>query len=125
MQDLETLFLSLERLHLEPQTRHQPEVLAALLANDFYEFGASGRVWTKADALQRLAQPEPTAHRLMTEYKLIKLSDDVMLMTYLLTHSDTGSSEIVKSRRSSVWKRNAASAYGWQLHFHQGTLSSD
>jgi len=55
------LLYGLERRLLMPGTRRSPEQLAALLCDDFVEFGSSGKAYDKAGIIAALsAQPRQT-----------------------------------------------------------------
>lgn len=107
-----------ERLH-DPAIRNAPEMVAALLADDFLEFGRSGGVYGKEDVIRSLSaewgrQPsELTAHG----YAARLLAADVLLLTYKTTRRQEGTPDL-HTLRSSVWKLIDGS---WQMVFHQGT----
>ena len=46
----------LEEELLRPEVRRSPEKMAALLADDFLEFGRSGRIYDKANILATAAE---------------------------------------------------------------------
>ncbi len=86
--------------------------LPALLADDFLEFGASGRTWdvaTTREALAGAAFHEPVD---LFDFEIIELAPDVVLATYRL-------GEPRPSNRSTIWVRRDGR---WQVRFHQGTL---
>jgi hypothetical protein len=79
----------------------------ALLADDFVEFGTSGRIWSKADIVRALPQ-WPASERRLEEFRVRELSDSLCLVTY----------KTESSLRSSIWRRVGDR---WQMIFHQGT----
>lgn len=107
---------ALERRLLSAEVRRSRDALERLIAEDFTEFGASGRRWTKADVLRSLPatdSPEP-ADIAALEVKV--LGEDLALVTYELTE---GGVEGRRTLRSSLWRRHGD---GWQIVFHQGTM---
>jgi hypothetical protein len=100
---------TLEHSLLDPSVRQSTEQLNKLIADDFLEFGSSGKVYNKQDSIK----PDESYRKfVVNDYKVKELSKDVMLATYK-TREDG-----IASLRSSIWKR-----YGdeWQMIFHQGT----
>ena len=106
----------LERSLIEPATRSSPEALAALLAEEFIEFGASGRIYNKRQAIEAAAHSDDDVISLH-DFAAQTLAPDVALVTYrAATRSAAGQERY--SLRSSIWKLTDA---GWKLVFHQGT----
>jgi hypothetical protein len=85
--------------------------IESLLAADFVEFGASGRVWDRAAILEELELPRERSFTL-TDAACRPLGADAALLTYRIP----GRRE---SLRSSLWARRDGR---WQMLFHQGTL---
>jgi glyoxylase I family protein len=86
--------------------------LSELIADDFLEFGASGRAWTAADVRQILAT-EPARDVPMEDFAVSRLAAGVALVTYR-------SRDPRHARRSSIWVRRRGR---WLMVFHQGTLT--
>lgn len=86
--------------------------LAGLVADDFVEFGASGRTWDAASVRESLAGAEPSEPVSIEDVRVALLAPDVALVTYRLGPPRP-------SKRSSVWVRRDGR---WQVRFHQGTL---
>jgi len=106
----------LEEALLRPDVRCSPEKMAALLADDFVEFGSSGRRYGKADLLATAAQPSEGQLALL-EFAAQALAPSITLVTYRsILHTSDGSAR--HALRSSIWRRTAQ---GWRLVFHQGT----
>lgn len=110
------MFRKLETELLQPETRRDPIRLRALLADEFVEFGASGRVYTKAEVIEFLQREEPVALEL-TDFIADQLADDVVLATYRALRHEPGA-PTAASLRSSLWVRQGDS---WRMRFHQGT----
>ena len=85
--------------------------LASLIADDFVEFGASGRVWT-AQATRDMVAAEAPTNLVIEAFEVSGLAGGVVLATYR-----TGPPRW--SNRASIWVRRDGR---WQLRFHQGTL---
>ena len=106
----------LEEELLRPEVRRSPEHIAALLADDFVEFGSSGRRYRKAELLETAAQPEEGRLSLL-EFAAKALAPSLALVTYRsMLHNSDGSAR--HAWRSSIWRRTA---HEWRLVFHQGT----
>lgn len=88
--------------------------LMSLIADDFLEFGQSGRVWTAGSVREALEVPpgEPAA---IEAFEVAELADGVVLVTYLMP----GPPPV---NRSSIWVRRSGR---WQVRFHQGTSRAD
>jgi glyoxylase I family protein len=88
--------------------------LMSLIAEDFLEFGSSGRVWTTGSIHEALDVPpgEPVT---IEDFEVAELGGGVVLATYL-----TPGPPAVD--RSSIWVRRDGR---WQVRFHQGTRRSD
>jgi hypothetical protein len=83
-----------------------------LLAIEFVEFGASGRVWTRGDILDELDRTPERVYEI-SGIGLQILSDASALLTYHLLVAGK------RSLRSSLWiKRHDR----WQMLFRQGTV---
>lgn len=91
--------------------------LAALLADDFFEFGSSGNLWTRAATLADLPV-EDFCQRSIRDFQARLLADDVALVTYRSQRHANGTLPASASLRSSLWKWRDGR---WQMIFHQGT----
>ncbi|MEQ8745786.1 DUF4440 domain-containing protein [Pyruvatibacter sp.] len=109
---------ALEERLLSPEIRADADALNALLDDAFVEFGASGRVHTKADVIDWLAAAKDDGRRFTMhgDFAARLLSPDIALATY--TVSDGPS----RSLRSSIWTRRGGA---WRLTFNQGTPVRD
>lgn len=112
--------LRAEMLLLDPAVRRDRARVSALLADDFFEFGASGRAWQRDEILELLAT-EQYAPPVLEDFACHRIADDVVLVTYrtVRVNSESGSRE--SALRSSVWTRRASK---WTIRFHQGTRTS-
>lgn len=102
-----------------PEVRRSPELLEQLLADDFREFGGSGRVFDKRQIIDAL-QEQPDLKLWLDEFEAQQLAPDLALVTYRGNCKRPDSDQISRSLRSSIWQnRNGR----WQVMFHQGTPS--
>ena len=106
----------LEEELLRPEVRRSPEKMAVLLADDFLEFGRSGRIYDKVNILETVAQPFD-GRLSLSQFAAKALAPSVALVTYWSTLRDANGDER-HALRSSIWTRTEK---GWRLVFHQGT----
>lgn len=107
----------LEERLLRPEVRRSPQELAQLLADDFREFGSSGRIFDKEQIIEALQNEEPSELRL-EEFRLVALTLESALATYRATRKAVPTGTESHSLRSSVWRKQNGR---WQVVFHQGT----
>lgn len=106
----------LESLLHDPSIRSNASRLDDLLADEFREFGSSGRTYSKADILAELPAQSPMRIS-VSDFTVCGLGPDVCLATYRATIESEGS--VRRSLRSSTWVYRSNR---WQLAFHQGTV---
>lgn len=107
----------LEESLLEPGVRRDRARVSALLADDFLEFGSSGRVWTREETLRLLATesyPRPE----MIDFACRRMAQGVALVTYKTIRVEAATGERAEALRSSLWTEESGT---WQVRFHQGT----
>jgi hypothetical protein len=109
----------LEELLLQPEVRGSTQRVAALLADDFVEFGSSGKVFDKKQIMESLRKETPTK-RSLSQFESTMLSDSIALVTYRATRVTSPGESPVHSLRSSIWRLSNGQ---WQMVFHQGTLT--
>ncbi len=106
--------LRLEQRLLDPLQRRDPDRLAELLDDEFVEYGGSGRVFDKAEALEAMrATPERTFE--LDGFRVRELAPGCVLATYRVASGG------IRSLRSSIWRRRGSA---WRVVFHQGTVSA-
>ena len=110
----------LEESLANPEIRRSPEQLARLLADDFQEFGGSGRVFDKGQIIDAL-QNQPAVQLWLDEFQVRCLAPDVALVTYRGNCKFPGSDNVSHSLRSSIWRNREGR---WEVVFHQGTPSA-
>lgn len=91
------------------------EEASRLIAEDFVEFGASGKMWTKKEIVAAISQWEPN-ECVVEDFTVRELSEVVCLVTYRVLGTDKA--PLPFSLRSSIWRHNGGT---WQIIFHQGT----
>ncbi|HVO75657.1 MAG TPA: nuclear transport factor 2 family protein [Ignavibacteriaceae bacterium] len=92
-----------------------PEKLSKIIHEDFFEFGSSGRLWDKKSVIKEFEE-NPHLRSIIREFKVIPLSEEIVLVTYKATFGSLNSSS--ESLRSSIWKNFNGE---WKIIFHQGT----
>ena len=117
MSALAEFLLELEKKLLDPALRRQPEQLAPLLADDFVEFGSSGRSYDKKQVLYLLRR-QLAARLTIEEFHLVELSPDAALVRYRARSEPADGRAEKHSLRSSVWVQSKGE---WRMIFHQGT----
>ena len=116
--DLAAMLLTLELDLLSAPGRADASWLGDVLADDFVEFGSSGRTYDKTTVIAVLTDPAASAPSCAIETFAVRLlSPDVALATYQVA-GDT----IPRSLRSSIWRLEGDR---WRLAFHQGTVAAD
>ena len=107
---------ALEERLLDPAVRAVPGQVRALLAPEFVEFGASGRVFSRDAILAMLAAEPPRVARQALGFKVRQLAPGVALTTWRVLRDDG-----IETLRSSVWQQQDGR---WQMVFHQGTQAA-
>ena len=110
---LPKLIEALERSLLDPYVRQSTEQLNKLIADDFYEIGASGKTYDKKNILSRLPleQNDDLLGKVI-DFEIYQISENLIRANYTLEE---------KTRctlRTSIWKRQHNN---YQMIFHQGT----
>jgi hypothetical protein len=103
-----------ERLWIA-QFRFDRAWMETILADDFFEFGRSGRIYTRDECLGMKSEtiaavlPPP-------DFEARYLSNEVVQTTYKSIVKD--GVQVQYANRSSIWLKTSS---GWKLKFHQGT----
>jgi|CXWL01.1.fsa_nt_gi hypothetical protein len=106
----------LEESLWRPETRFDREYMDKVLASEFFEFGRSGRRYTREQILD--TPSEEIKVELPHEDFRINIIDE---KTYLVTYtSKVMYEELEIANRSSLWTKTET---GWKLWFHQGTAT--
>jgi hypothetical protein len=107
-------FRDLEESLWRAETRYDRDYLESVLHPDFFEFGRSGRTWTRAETMT--SEPGQIDIVLpLPDFTVAPLGADAVLLTYrsIVRHED-----LHYANRSSIWVRDGES---WRIRFHQGT----
>lgn len=87
-----------------------------MMAEDFWEVGASGRRYSKEFILAELQRRDAGEHANQWEahdFHCRKLAENLYLLTYTLLQGER------KTRRATIWQKTPAA---WKIVFHQGTI---
>lgn len=102
-------------------TRFDKALMDATFAPDFFEFGRSGRTYSRAELLFDERECYDIKATLpLPEFHARLISEDVIQTTYISEVVYGGAVE--RGNRSSIWSRMGNS---WRLRFHQGTPIDD
>jgi len=117
--ELADVLRRLEEQLLQPEIRRSADQVSYLLADEFVEFGSSGRVFDKAQIIASLQQEkEQAAQRTIDDFSVKWLTPEIALLAYRLVVRRGASEEETHTLRSSIWKLIDGR---WQMIFHQGT----
>lgn len=108
------LVLELESELQTKACRNNRARLRELLAPDFTEVGASGRVWDLPSTLELLESESGETE----EIEVIDLTGRILADHLVLVRWDSAY-EGRRARRTSLWRHDAE---GWRLVHHQGTV---
>ena len=110
----------LEEKLLSPSVRTSKDALAELLADDFVEFGSSGRTFDKETIILDLQnEVSPPKDWSIRDFAIRELCRDVVLVTYGISVPVRDTDRVKSSLRCSIWVNRGGR---WQMTFHQGTL---
>jgi hypothetical protein len=112
------LIKQFEEQLLDPAVRRNSDLVASMLADDFIEIGASGRIFNKASILEDLKNESPRSASILTDFATREISPTAILATYKATRRNLAAEVTGQSLRSSLWIHLDGR---WQLTFHQGT----
>ena len=104
--------LALEQQLMDPAFRKDRAAVSSLLAEDFREFGTSGREWSREAILDLLATEPSRPTPEVEDFRIQPLAADAVLVTYRTIRPE------IQANRSSIWIQSPS---GWQVLFHQGT----
>ncbi len=95
---------------------HRPR-FPTVMANDYWEIGASGSRYDRAFILKHLARNPPVDAEVAgwqtSNFDLRMLSADTFLLAYILKQPER------VTRRATLWHRSPDS---WEILYHQGTI---
>lgn len=92
------------------------EDLLKMTADDFWEIGASGKIYGRdfviETLLERYKAPEPDDWS-CTDFSIRPLAENLYQLNYVLQQPDR------RTRRTTLWRKKDEV---WQIVFHQGTV---
>ncbi len=109
-----------EKSLLDPAVRRDSIQVAALLAEDFVEFGSSGRKRSRDQIICLLAVEEFTPPAI-EDFECRYIAAGVALATYRTVRTDPETHNRSVTLRSSLWTNESGD---WLLCFHQGTRAA-
>jgi hypothetical protein len=112
----EAEILNLEKQLLLAEVRGSAERIAELLAEECFEYGASGTIYRfyRGDTFDH----GPQRNWEIVDFEARELAAGVVLATYRLLKHDEPNAGLRMTLRSSIWKLIDGK---WKLVFHQGT----
>ena len=117
-----TDFFALETALHKKNARNSPDGVAALLADDFMEFGRSGTIYTKATIIELLKGETVDSQVNVENFQSRELGPGVVLVTYISSKPAGIHEATIRVLRSSIWQFQQDR---WQMVFHQGTIMRD
>jgi len=103
------------------EPRFDTDLMDKYFASDFFEFGRSGRMYSRAQMIFNQSEAQEIEAKLPLEnFHARYLTEDVVQITYISELLWEG--EIMRGNRSSIWSKTDGR---WQLRFHQGTPVED
>src|SRR3981189_147720 len=111
-QELAAHLFHLEQQLLQHSTPSDATALTSLLAEDFREFGSSGRIYTRQQIIDQLAAESPR-HITLSDPLCRQLAEDIALLTYRSTRT-IALKAASHALRSSLWVRRDGR---WQMIF--------
>jgi hypothetical protein len=115
------LLCELEKKLHRAEIRASADEVAGLLADEFFEFGASGTVWTRQQVIEGLPRDQKTQSEGElggSDFSVHWLAEGVALVTYRGTRRIPSETKEHHYLRSSIWKLINGQ---WRMAFHQGT----
>ncbi len=92
--------------------------ILAQMADEFWEVGASGNIYTKQEVveelLKRYSDPDYQDIWSAADFKLTQIAVNNYLLTYNLLQDN-----VRKTRRATIWRKISKQ---WQIVYHQGTV---
>jgi hypothetical protein len=118
--DISEMLRQYEERLFDSSVRKNAEIVSSMLADEFQEFGSSGRIYSKPQILASL-RSEPPIEFSLRDFKARLLADEIALVTYVSIRVEHGS-PAREALRSSIW---AVQDGQWKVLFHQGTRMSN
>ena len=106
---------SLEQELWRAETLLNKPRMGEIIAEDFFEFGKTGKRFERRDLLAATFQPTDNVPP-KPDFHVRLLSETIAQITY--DSSSTQNGIVEHARRCSIWSRTDT---GWVLRYHQGT----
>ncbi|AVX02643.1 hypothetical protein MXMO3_00095 [Maritalea myrionectae] len=115
--ELKEQLYRLEESLWRAETRYDRPAMDKCFAPDFFEFGRSGRTYTRDELLPAAYETGEIPISLpLPNFNITAIDENSVLITYLSELTRNGSLE--RANRASIWTNIGDQ---WQLRFHQGT----
>jgi hypothetical protein len=111
---MEDIILQYEKDFFSSEFCRNKKNLVIRLSKDFIEYGESGSVYDRESTINALMNLSENKKIKIMQFKLISLSEDILLAHYI-SHDENSNSYAM---RTSIWKIENNT---WKLYFHQGT----
>jgi hypothetical protein len=111
--------LAREPIFHKPELGTRLEDYLAMTADDYWEVGASGRVYDRDGVVNGLVQRGKVPgdeHWTVSDAQVRQLSGDTYAFTYQLDQAGR------LTRRLTLWREDSD---GWKILYHQGTIIRD
>ncbi len=119
--ELALVFAELRRrepIFHRPELGYQRSDFETMTAEDYWEVGASGKIYQREFVLEELVRryaDGPPAELLeATDFRCRKLGENTYLLTYHLLQEGGR-----RTRRATIWERVQRT---WRIVYHQGTI---
>lgn len=119
LEQVKAELLAREPIFHRPEFDTRAEDYLAMTDEDYWEVGASGRIYARDFVVSTLAargKVEGDDDWVVTDAKVRKLSDDTYAFTYQLDQAGR------LTRRLTLWRQAES---GWTILYHQGTIIQD
>ena len=111
------VLFELEQQLVQVGRRLSAEDVSSLIAEDFVEFGTSGKVWSKVEIIAAMSHWAPI-ERTVEDFTVRELGASVCPVTCKSIGVAKGRQRLPYSLRSSIWQYTGER---WQIIFHQRT----
>lgn len=102
------------------ETRFNDPLMNKIFADDFCEFGRSGRIYQRQEMLLgQNGTSEIHAIFPLQDFRVRALSPEIVQVMYV--SEVRYGTQVETANRSSIWRREST---GWRLCFHQGTATN-
>ena len=118
-QELEGLLIEKEMGMVAAQKRGDRAALEAALDENFREIGSSGRLFSRTELLEAIAQIK-ILDCSFERFQVMAIDEQHAIVTYIAKtrRRFQGEETTTRTYRSSTWKEEPG---GWRMIFHQGT----